>query len=332
MKITNNRNPTKEQVKWIGDSLLHHYPKMRGPSGSRYGGIVKDEGSKTPGSLQNYIRGKRHRDPSIVCSSSTKKARSSSTTTSSELEEANKILREARPSSDGDKKLILEALKVTFPVRRKEVLSLSCTVLDVLQKYPMEFAEAVEQDFQLVAGESLDFTFDLVEKYRLGLRQYAQVVGHSEALVILGRQIAGEGSGVWNLLESLAAIMPNRKMKVKHTPEEAKNCVIKTFEYENVPTAIATCGFSQPGILLVGTDYFVFLEGKVIKPRSNTACSAIKTLMGIIFAFNLQYPAPMRNVFAFLERVLELSKSVHTSCILADSVYKSVTNCIGGQK
>lgn len=70
-----------------------------------------------------------------------------------------------------------------------------------------------------------------------------------------------------------------------------------------------------PGIVVIGTDFFIKVEEVAIPIKSANLIISLGYLTAIYFVLSLKYPARVSSIFLFFEKMFRISPSKHSVCV-----------------
>ena len=77
----------------------------------------------------------------------------------------------------------------------------------------------------------------------------------------------------------------------------------------------------QPGVIRVGNEYFVVVEGKAIRTNANDIIDAVDFLIKVAYVFHLDYVDELKGVFSFLELCKGIEK---VKCLKSQALFQNV--------
>ena len=82
------------------------------------------------------------------------------------------------------------------------------------------------------------------------------------------------------------------------------------YDIETAILAADKLGMHQPGVLVIGNQYFVKVDGMVIKFPDNvvTLEEAVGLAVSYIFVLNTQYAEPLKFVYLFFENLFQFKQ------------------------
>ena len=208
--------------------------------------------------------------------------------------------------------LHLEALRDTFPSRRKWILKERPVVNDIIQRYPRlgDSKEALEQEFVLMNGV-LPKLASRIEDVSTGVLRYAHAKKILTVSQILEKPCPNEGDSVCALLNALEALLPNKRGKKSEDVPSGSGNMIKSFPFASPEDALLAAKFISPGIFLAGSKYFVVADKATFSVPEGTLVAALETLIVVAYVFNLEFLPSMKFAMNFLERLLGIKEAMH---------------------